>query len=201
MYSSWGTQLHSTSYLVRVLSDGNVGAQVTLAPIQCSVMAWAVTCQPSCMVKGLAARCANLSTQVPAPVSVHVVSLTSSKLRPSSQGPCFHSKEQLSAMSSLLLLCSQSCQCVVWAVAEVQLLSLQLRSHVFLDSTRSWGDQAIVASPGTGMGSGRGHCQMLLSLQGLFGHLVMWGCGPQSGGWLHISGCLSCWIWWPLTWQ
>ena len=63
--------------------------------------------------------------------------------------------------------------------AEVQLLSLWLKLHIFLNSTGSWDDQAIVVSPETRMGSGRRHCQTLLFLQDLFGHLVMWGCGPD----------------------
>ena len=54
-----------------------------LATIWHSVMAWAITHQPSCMVKGLAERYANLSTQVLAPVRVNMASLASPKLRPS----------------------------------------------------------------------------------------------------------------------
>ena len=59
------------------------GCPGPLASIQHLVIAWAITCQTSCMVKGLAAKCANLPTQVPTHVSVNVASLTSPKLRPS----------------------------------------------------------------------------------------------------------------------
>ena len=45
-----------------------------LAPIWHSVIAWAITHQLSHKVKELAARCANLPTHVPAPVSIHAVS-------------------------------------------------------------------------------------------------------------------------------
>ena len=48
-----------------------------------SVMAWAIVCWPSCIVKGSVARYAGLPTQVPTPVSVNTVSLTVSKVRPS----------------------------------------------------------------------------------------------------------------------
>ena len=59
------------------------GCPGPLTSIWCSVMAWAIAHWPSCIVKGSAARYASLPTQVPAPVSVIVVFLASSKLRPS----------------------------------------------------------------------------------------------------------------------
>ena len=59
--------------------------------------------------------------------------------------------------------------------AEVQLLIVQLKSHIFLDSSGSWDNQVMVALPETGMVNGRGHCPTLLSLQSLFGYLVVWG--------------------------
>ena len=111
-----------------------------------------------------------------------------------------HKRGQLFLGPSLLLWWGQSCHVVACPpplapsrheAAEVQVLSSCLKLHVFLDSIGSQGDQGIVASLETRMENGRWHCQTLLSLQGLFGHLVMWGCGPQSGDWLQLSGHLN----------
>ena len=52
-------------------------------PYLAFVMAWAITCWPSPIFKGSMARCADLPTHVPAPMSINAASLTSPKLRPS----------------------------------------------------------------------------------------------------------------------
>ena len=71
------------------------GCPGPLAPIQHSVMAWVITHQPSHVVKGSVARCANLPTQVLAPVSVNMASLTLPKFRPSPRDH-LHRRGQLS---------------------------------------------------------------------------------------------------------
>ena len=51
---------------------------------------------------------------------------------------------------------------------EVQLLSSQLKLHVFPDSIGSKENEGMVTSLATEMENRRGHCQMLPSLQGPF---------------------------------
>ena len=78
-----GTHLHDRIWKLRGVIGWEHGHLGPLTSIQHSVTAWAITYWPSWMDKGLAARCADLPSQVPAPVSVKAASLTLPKLRPS----------------------------------------------------------------------------------------------------------------------
>ena len=97
---------------------------------------------------------------------------------------------------SLLLLAP-----AMYEVVVVSLSHLWWKSPVFLNNTESWNNQVLVSLPETGMMNMMGYFQMPLYLQGHFGHLVVWGCGSQSGYWFQASDHLGHSIWQPLTWK
>ena len=175
------------------MTEGSmVGNGVTLAPLASnwhSVMAWVITHQPSCMVKGSVARYANLAMQVLAPVSVNAVSLTLPKLRPS-PNDCLPQKRTawpgpITMASVRPVLPWQSMYSTTgtiqaWGgggVAPVSLVSVTCIPRQYLVS--GWHNSFLA---GDQYGEWEGHCPMLPSLQGPFSLLIVWGCGPQSGG-------------------
>ena len=109
---------------------------------------------------------------------------------------------------SLQLLLGQHCHlkpCLPQLVlamherVEVSLLHLWWRSPVFPNKTKFQVSQVLASLLETRMVNVMGCYQMPRDLQGHFGHLVMWGYGPQSGYWSKASDHLGCSIWQPLT--
>ena len=81
----------------------------------------------------------------------------------------------------------------------VSLLYLWWRSPVFPNNTKSQASQVLASFPETSMVNVMGCYQIPLDLQSYFVHLVVWGCGPQSGYWFQASDHLGHSIWQPLT--
>ena len=81
-------------------------------------------------------------------------------------------------------------------VEMVSLCHLWWRSLVFPNNTKSQADWVLVSLLENGMVNVMGHFKMPLNLQDHFGHLLVWGCGLQSGYWFQASDHLGHLIWW-----
>ena len=134
-------------------------------------MDWVITGQPSHIVKGSAARCADLPTQVPALVSVNVVSLTLPKLRPS---PRDYLPQKRTALPRPITTASVRpvllCHSMSSTIGAVQVWGSGGAAPLFLVKVMCiprqywvWGNQGIVTSqrPGWIMGGGTARCSCL----------------------------------------
>ena len=169
------------------MEQGQPGPLCLICP---SVMAWAIYHWPSPRLNSLALSWACLPTQPMAPDSVNTASHASPKLGPSPNDHLPIEQNQPCLGQSLWLLSGQICHlepCLPWwapAAHEevvVSLPHLWWRSLVFPNNTKSQANWVVVFLTETGMVNMMGHYQMPLDLQDHFGHLVVWGCVPQSG--------------------
>ena len=94
-----------------------------------------------------------------------------------------------------LKLCLQQLEPAMHEVVVMLLSHLQWRFPVFPNNTESQVGQVLVSLLKIGMVSMMGCSQMPLGLQGHSSHLVVWGCGLQSGYWFKASDHLGCSIW------
>ena len=153
------------------------------------VMAWVINCQPLSRLTGLALSWACLPTQLIAPDSMNAASRTSCNsfllLMITAQWTEWPglglSLPPLSGQICHLVTCPPQAASTRHEEVVVSLPHLWWRSPVFPNNTESQASQMLVSLLETGMVNMMGCSQMPLDLQGHSSHLVVWGCGPQSG--------------------